>query len=99
MHMDMHEVVSQFYQTLFTPDQDYDENLVQDFLRNYLPPHLKLSDEHNRDIILPITDEEANRALRVCRNGTATGFNGLPFEYYKMLVDTLAKPFAEMCTA
>jgi len=93
-------IVTQFYRNLFTPTEIDDlDDLIQTFLTTYLPDTLKISETHQHRLREPFTPQEAKDALKRCMKGSAPGFDGLGFEYYIMMVDILADPFAEACSA
>jgi hypothetical protein len=66
-------------------------------LLDMIPPERLLKLEEIETLRIPLTERELLKALKACGSGSAPGMDGLPFEYWKNICDTVIKPFTEMC--
>lgn len=64
---------------------------MQEFLSNYGTP--QISTEASRNLNVPLTEEEFEKALKDMKVGKAPGPDCLPLQYYKIFKDILNPRF------
>jgi exonuclease III len=93
------EVICTFFEHISNPEPLPDPRLPRLFLDRTIHDVRKLSLEQQDMLVAPFQESEVRAALMECKNGKAPGFDGICFEFYKMILDHIIKPFTEMCTA
>lgn len=80
--------ILQFYKNLYTKDPQVEENMeaMEECFR-----FLKhtVSEEHNRELLRPLTMEEVKEAMRQLPVGKAPGVDAIPAEFYQELWDDI----------
>ena len=82
---DYHEKLQQCEQTLHPTTEEIETQL--DHLLNEIPNNQKLNNRQQTTMNQPITPNQVARALKLTKNGTATGLDGCPYELWKTLDD------------
>lgn len=85
---EINSVFQTFYEQLYTAPCNADEEKVNQFFASMNLPTLDASQTKALD--QPITEEEVRNAISSMKLGKSPGSDGLPIEYYKKFVDTLA---------
>jgi exonuclease III len=93
------EIVHNFYQNLFTPEITGSLQDIYAYLSKAVDQRFELTEEDCLTLLEPFSSEEALNALATCVDGKASGFDGLGFEYYKMIAEEICPIFADMCTS
>ncbi|KAL1739216.1 hypothetical protein HDZ31DRAFT_27610, partial [Schizophyllum fasciatum] len=84
----MAELARKYHQDLqkdeHEPDHDQRERAITETLEHI---ELKLTDEKRDEMARPPTRDEIREALRLAKNGSAAGLDGIPYEMWKVLDD------------
>jgi len=62
------------------------ENKTCTFLK-HIPKEQTIPKEHATSMNWPVSEEQVNEAIRMSKNGSATGMDGCPYELWKKLVN------------
>jgi exonuclease III len=89
-------IVQQFYQKLFSVSTTFEPELA-DALLAMTPPDKLLLPLPREILALPFTENELKEALEQCGSGSAPGIDGLPFEFWKNIKESVLKAFTETC--
>jgi len=92
-------IVTGFYQKLFSPEVAFDAARARVFLEQSISDENKLARAQYLELMKPFEVQEVQNALHGCRDRKVPGFDGLSYEFYKMLSEVVAEPFSEMCTS
>ena len=81
---DLQEHILKFYEKLYTRDEEVEDNLNarEDCLR-FLQP--TVTDEHNAELLQPLTLEEVSEAMKQVPAGKSPGIDSIPAEFYHEL--------------
>ena len=80
-HMDLQQVN--------TPNLENPERIQElDSILNEIPLDQKFPNPHNSELNKGITPESVEKALKLAKNGSATGLDGCPYELWKALKKT-----------
>ena len=81
---DLEEHILKFYRLLYTKDQLVEENnAAREECFHYLQPTVK--NEHNQELMKPLTLEEVKDAMKQLPAGKAPGADAIPAEFYQDL--------------
>jgi len=73
-------LIREFYETLFTPQNEFDSKLA-DSLLAYVPNDALLNADEIANLRMPFTNTQLLDALARCQPNSAPGVDGLPFEF------------------
>ena len=81
---DLQEHILKFYEKLYTRDEEVEDNLnAREYCLRFLQP--TVTDEHNAELLQPLTLEEVSEAMKQVPAGKSPGIDFIPAEFYHEL--------------
>ena len=86
--LDLEAHILRFYETLYTKDEEVEGNSsAREDCFQYIKP--KVTDEHNAELLSPLTMEEVSEAIKQLPAGKSPGVDSVPAEFYLEVWDDI----------